>query len=167
MMRVTGVLALLASVSLVALLLRGLRHFDLQVLRTPTGYEALMPGPGPFRGVPDSPTSSNRQLFSWDTEDKLWTMHQPSVLDARLRDISNNGDVCHREFTLPLIDWTFASTTFIPLEDTARTRPRTHSWAIIKSLGAVAAAPLLLWGVAAVLVALATSRQKGEAVLPS
>ena len=159
-MRVSGVLAFFASVVLGTSLVRGLRHFDLKVMRTPTGYETVYPGPGPFQVLDDSTLSPGRRIIDWDTEYNHWSINHPSDLEARLRDISYNGDVCHREFTIPMVGRTFASTTFIPLEETQRSRTRAHSWAIAVSLGAFAATPLLLWGVAAVIWVLATSRQK-------
>jgi len=160
MLRVTGVLALVASVALGTSFVRGLRHFDLKVMRTSTGHEIEFPGPGPFRHIDDPMASGGQPLISWDTDASCWSMNQLSAFNERLRDISYNGDVCHREFALPLVDWTSARTTFIPLQETTKSRTPAHSWAILVPLGSLAATPLILWGIPAVLWAIATSRRR-------
>lgn len=160
MIRAAGVLALLASVGLGTSLARGLRHFDLKAMRTATGYELVFPGPGPFQSIEEPTKSPGRHLIEWDTQHNCWSINDSSELDARLRNISCNGDVCHREFSLPLVGRTVASTAFIPAQETGGSRSPVHSWAILLSLGAWAATPLLLWGVAAAIWGLSMPRQK-------
>ena len=160
MLRVTGAVALLASVALGTLFVRGLRHFDLRMMRTSAGTTLEYPGTGPYRHLDDPTAAVGRRLISWDNDTNCWSINNLPALNERLSEISYNGDVCHREFVIPLVGWASARTIFIPLQETANSRSRAHSWAILFPLGSLASTPLLLWGIVAVVWVLATSRRR-------
>jgi hypothetical protein len=158
-LRLTGLLALLASGALVFWLARGLRLHVLAGTVTSVGQGALVidPDPGTLErhvwGGLAIPSRLGARLSVSMKSDIVWLL-VPSRPGIR------EGDplrIEHREFVIPWTGWGVASTTYLWPGHGARASQAP----VYAAFAGVCGSPLAAWSVAAVIATLASPRPKG------